>query len=236
MLPFYAEYFSAVEIDATYYRVPSEATFASMDRRTPPDFRFAIKLPGTVTHPPAESNERVSDDARLFRENVEPLRAAGKLAAALAQFPHGFVPGERSENYLRALRAAFEDLPLVAEFRNREWQRPETIRLLEQLDIGWCNVDEPQFEKLLRPSRDAVGAVGYVRFHGRNAAQWWKGSVEERYDYDYSPEELAPWTDRVAEVASETKETFAMFNNHHMGKAAKNAATFAGMLLARIDG
>jgi len=235
MLPFYAEHFSAVEIDATYYRVPSAATFVSMDRRTPPDFRFTVKLPGTVTHLPSEEAEDVPDDARVFRENLEPLVASGKLAAVLMQFPNGFRPNSRTEAYVRALRGALPDLPLVAEFRSREWQRPETLSLLSEASIAWCNVDEPQFEGLMRPSSDVVGPLAYVRFHGRNYQKWWRHEKsEERYDYLYTPEELAPWTERVAEMASETKTTFAFFNNHRFGQAAKNAGMFAGMLLASL--
>ena len=235
MLPFYAEYFSAVEIDATYYRIPSAVTFASMHARTPPDFRFSVKLPGTVTHLPSDEAEGVPDDARIFRENVEPLVAAGKLAAALMQFPNGFRPNPRTESYVRALREALTDLPLVAEFRSREWQRPQTLALLRESSIAWCNVDEPQFEGLLRPSSDVVGPLAYVRFHGRNYKKWWRAeNVDERYDYLYTPEELAPWTERVAEMAGETKTTFAMFSNHRFGQSAKNADMFAGMLLASL--
>jgi uncharacterized protein YecE (DUF72 family) len=235
MLPFYAEHFSAVEIDATYYRIPSAATFASMHARTPDEFRFTAKLPGTLTHLPSEDAETVSDDARIFLENVQPLVAPGKLAAVLMQFPNGFRPNPRTEAYIRALREALPGLALVAEFRNREWQRPETIALLSEAAIGWCNVDEPQFEGLMRPSSDAVGPLGYVRFHGRNYEKWWRHEKsEERYEYDYAPAELAPWTERVAEIASETKTTFAFFNNHRFGQAAKNADMFAGMLLASL--
>jgi len=235
MLPFYAEHFSAVEIDATYYRIPSAATFGSMHNRTPNDFRFALKLPGTLTHLPSDDAEVVPDDARLFRENIQPLVAGGKLAAVLMQFPSAFRPSPRSAAYVRALREALPDLALVAEFRNREWQRPETIALLSAASVGWCNVDEPQFDRLLRPSSDVVGPLGYVRFHGRNYQKWWRHEKsEERYDYEYTSEELAPWTGRVAEMASETKTTFAFFNNHRFGQSAKNADMFAGMLLASV--
>ncbi len=235
MLPYYAEHFPAVEIDASYYRVPSEAAFASMDARTPPDFRFTAKLPGSVTHHPEEAGG-LPEDARLFRENVQPLVRSGKLGAILMQFPHAFAPAQRTERYLRTLRDEFADFPLVAEFRNREWQRAATLELLAELDIAWCNVDEPQFERLMRPSSDVVGPLAYVRFHGRNYKNWWRGSAETRYDYEYTEEELAPWTERVAEMAAQTKQTYVFFNNHRFGQAAKNAGTFARMLLAGTDG
>lgn len=234
MLPFYAEHFPAVEVDSSYYRVPSLATFRSMAERTPDAFRFTVKAPGSLTHAPDESGGAVSDDARTFVENLEPLAASGKLAAVLMQFPNGFRPNARNEHYVRALHDALGALPLAAEFRNREWQRPETLQLLAELGVAWCNVDEPQFEGLLRPSSDVVGNLGYVRFHGRNYQKWWRHEKgEERYDYLYTPEELAPWKERVAEMAAETKATYAFFNNHRLGQAAKNADMFAAMLMSR---
>jgi uncharacterized protein YecE (DUF72 family) len=233
MLSFYAEHFAAVEIDASYYAILPPATFASMAARTPDDFRFAVKLPGTLTHLPLEAATGASDDAALFRESVEPLRAAGKLTSVLMQFPNGFRPDARAEAYVRALGDALADLPLVAEFRNREWQRPQTLALLAEADIAWCNVDEPQFEDLMRPSSDVIGTLGYVRFHGRNFAKWWRHeSGDERYDYLYTAEELTPWTERVAEMAGQTTTTLAFFNNHRFGQAAKNADMFAHMLVS----
>lgn len=231
MLPFYARRFPAVEIDATYYRIPSSATFASMAARTPPEFRFSVKLPGSLTHAPAET-EVPWDDARQFRENLRPLAESGKLAAALAQFPHSFRADARHEAHLRKVRNAFPELPLVAEFRNRAWQCPETLALLSDLDVGWCNVDEPQFETMLRPSSDAVGPLGYVRLHGRNYGKWFRGDATERYEYLYSVEELVPWTARVADIAAETQQTLVFFNNHRFAQSASNAETFARMLLA----
>jgi uncharacterized protein YecE (DUF72 family) len=233
MLSFYAEHFATVEIDASYYGILPPATFASMAARTPDDFRFAVKVPGTLTHLPPEAEMGVSDDATLFRESVEPLRAAGKLTSVLMQFPNGFRPDARAEAYVHALGDALAGLPLVAEFRSREWQRPQTLALLAEAGIAWCNVDEPQFEELMRPSSDVIGTLGYVRFHGRNFAKWWRHeSGDERYDYLYTAEELAPWTERVAEMAGQTTTTLAFFNNHRFGQAVKNADMFARMLVS----
>ena len=232
MLPYYAARFPAVEVDATYYRIPSAATFASMAERTPAGFRFSVKVPGSLTHVPEGERHAVRDDARVFRESIEPLVRAGKLATVLAQFPYSFHPNPQTEDYVRALREALGDLPFVAEFRTREWQRPETLELLREVDAGWCNVDEPRFEKLMHPSSDVVGGIGYVRFHGRNAQKWWRGDAAERYDYAYEPEELTPWVERVAEMAAQAPQTYAFFNNHRFGKAVKSADLFAGMLTA----
>jgi uncharacterized protein YecE (DUF72 family) len=230
MLDYYVQRFAAVEIDSSYYRIPSEATIASLNRRTPAEFRFTAKAPGTLTHVAAGIAGASLDDARLFRERLEPLAGAGKLGAVLLQFPNGFRPGAQAEEHLATLRALLPGLPLVAEFRRRDWQSAATLELLARLDIGWCNVDEPGFAGLLRPSSDVVGGVAYVRFHGRNATNWWSGDAATRYDYAYAAEELEPWARRVADMAQAAGETYVFFNNHRFGQAASNAEQFARML------
>jgi uncharacterized protein YecE (DUF72 family) len=234
MLPYYARHFPAVEIDATYYRVLPPKTFASMAERTPPGFRFSVKLPGTVTH--ASGATAVHPDAAAWREGVEPLVAAGKFGCGLLQFPNSFRPRPQNEEYLRVLTGALAGIPLVVEFRNREWQRDETIQLLRELGVGWTNVDQPQFRTLLRPSADVTSSVAYVRFHGRNYEQWWSGDNSTRYEYLYTPEELAPWTDRIADLAAnpDVKEVYAYFNNHRRGNAPRNAEQLEAMLREKL--
>ena len=230
MLEFYARRFGAVEIDSSYYRIPAVATCASLARRTPDGFVFTAKAPGSLTHVTVDAEAPSLGDAPLFREALQPLAASGKLGPVLLQFPNAFRPGTRAERHLERLREAFGELDLVAEFRHRDWQAAATLDLLSRLGIGWCNVDEPGFDSLLRPSDDVVGEVAYVRLHGRNAKMWWKGDAAERYEYSYGPEELEPWTARVADMASAARETYVFFNNHRFGNAASNATMFDAML------
>ncbi len=236
MLELYARRFAVVEIDSTYYRVPPPAIFASMARRTPPEFRFTAKLPGTATHVPAEAAGSVHADVAAFRAALDPLMDAGKFAAALMQFPTSFRPGDATRDHLVALRRALPHLPLVAEFRHRDWQSDETLRLLAALRIGLVNVDEPQFSSLPRPAADVTSAIAYVRFHGRNYAQWWKGDNTSRYDYLYTREELEPWVDRLVDVAAapRVREVLAFFNNHRRGQAVRNAEMFEAMVETRF--
>ncbi|HTU81085.1 MAG TPA: DUF72 domain-containing protein [Candidatus Acidoferrales bacterium] len=231
MLAWYGRYFRAVEIDSSYYGVPAPKSVASMARRTPPGFRFSFKAPQSVTHPPeGGAATRVHDDARAMNEAVAPMHAAGKLACVLLQFPNAFKPEGAASQYVRRAVDAFDGLPVVVEFRNARWQRPETLELLRDLGAGYCNVDMPRLEGLLGPSSDATGPVGYVRFHGRNAKTWWRGTNVTRYDYLYSEDELRPWIGRVAEIEERTTETYAFFNNHADGKAAQNAEMFEALL------
>ncbi len=231
MLEFYAEQFDAVEIDSTYYAIPKPQLFKGMAARTPADFRFTVKAPGGITHVPADA-EPAADDVRLFRDALDPLVAADKLGAVLAQFPHAFRPNADSYRRLEQVREWWPDLPLVAEFRHREWQQSDAVKQLRELDVGWCNVDEPAFRTLLRPSADVTSKVGYVRFHGRNYEKWWKQerASHERYSYLYNQEELQAWAPRIADVAQEAEETFVFFNNHHLGRAAENAREMGDIL------
>jgi uncharacterized protein YecE (DUF72 family) len=109
------------------------------------------------------------------------------------QFPDSFRPNEATRSYLEMLRESLDDVALVAEFRHREWQTNETIELLRELNVGLVNVDQPHFKTLLRGSSDVTSDITYIRFHGRNVANWWRGTNETRYDYLYEPAELEPW-------------------------------------------
>ena len=116
----YARHFDCVEINATHYRIPSPHTFERMAQRTPPAFRFIVKLHGAVTH------ERVLDPAqvRAFHDAVAPLAAAGKHHGMLAQFPWGFRRDEAAKAHLVRMRAAFPEGPLWVEFRHDSWMHP----------------------------------------------------------------------------------------------------------------
>jgi uncharacterized protein YecE (DUF72 family) len=228
MLPHYARRFLAVEIDTSYYGVPQPRSIVSMNARTPPNFRFSFKAPQSVTH--AADAEIVHDDARVLRAAIEPIHAAGKIACILAQFPNAFHRTPKNERYVRSVVDSFEPLPVVVEFRHREWQHPETIALLNELGASLADVDLPALEGLMLPSSDATGPIGYVRFHGRNAKEWWRGTNVTRYRYLYTADELLPWMQRIAEIEAEVDNTYVFFNNHALGYAPRNAEMLEALL------
>ncbi len=236
MLAYYARTFAAVEINGTYYRVPPIAVFAGMAARAPAGFRFCVKLPAGGTH--VTDLPHVHPDVRLLRRNMQPLIERGLLAATLMQFPNSFHPARASYDRIEALRDELDDLTLVAEFRHQAWQTDATLAFLRGLGIGWVNVDMPALDTLMRPSADVTTPVGYVRFHGRNAGQWWQGDNITRYDYEYNAEELGPWADRLIDIAAnpEVREVLSFFNNHRRGQAARNAKLFDAMVRGRFPG
>jgi uncharacterized protein YecE (DUF72 family) len=231
MLEYYARRFAAVEIDSTYYAIPKPQLFERMAARTPAAFTFTVKAPGSVTHVPADA-EPAASEVSAFLECLQPLIASAKLGAVLAQFPHSFRPNAPEQRRLEALREWWPHVPIVCEFRHRDWQRNDVLVRLRELGLGWCNVDEPQFASLLRPGAEVTSSIGYVRFHGRNYEKWWGQEREshERYSYQYGEHELEAWIPRIADVAEQTETTFVFFNNHHLGRAADNALQMRRLL------
>jgi uncharacterized protein YecE (DUF72 family) len=226
-LPHYAQHFRCVEVNYTYYRMPTAATLGAMCRNSGPGFRFVVKLPGDLTH------ERKSD-AELFeqfRSALTPMLEEQRLGGVLAQFPFAFRPGPETRQFLETIRGGLEGLPVIVEFRNSAWLSPATFDLLRGLGLGYCCVDEPQLRGLMPPLAEVTSGVGYLRFHGRNAARWFEHEEAwERYNYLYSREELGEWVDKARRIADQSQEAYAFFNNHYNAQAVQNASLFVDLL------
>lgn len=223
LLPYYASQFPAVEINTSYYGIPSAATTAKWASQVPLGFEFAVKAHQDMTH----ADDFQPEVFAQFRDAIQPLQRARMLGAVLAQFPWRFRPGPESERYLKALRGELPDVPVVVEFRHAGWAAERTFELLRELELGYCCVDEPRFKSLMPPLVTATSNVGYLRFHGRNYQQWWKGDAKERYDYRYTESELAEWLPKVVQLAEATEKTYVFFNNHNEGNAGQNARQLA---------
>jgi uncharacterized protein YecE (DUF72 family) len=238
MLAFYARRFPVVELNFSYYRMPTARTLAGMEAQTPPGFEFLIKAHQSMTHDiPADQAGRDQVFGE-FRGALRPVEEAGKLGCVLFQFPWAHRPTPASLRYLEEMRDAYSDLRLVVEFRNAEWDRPDIHEALRRGGLGYCCVDEPRLKGLMPARSLTTSDIGYVRFHGRNAAKWWKHKEAwERYDYLYTLGELQEWEPRVAEMEERTTKTYVLFNNCHAGQAARNAQMMLGLLgLAIGDG
>jgi uncharacterized protein YecE (DUF72 family) len=132
---------------------------------------------------------------------------------------------------LEKLKARLHPFPIVVEFRHAAWAREETFRFLQDQELGFCAVDEPRLKGLFPAIVRATAAVAYVRFHGRNAARWWKHEkASQRYDYLYRREELEEWVPKIRALDREAEKTFVFTNNHFESKAAVNARMLMEML------
>ncbi|MBI3945943.1 MAG: DUF72 domain-containing protein [Armatimonadetes bacterium] len=229
MLAFYSRHFETVEINTTYYRMPDAGMLSRMRQKVPPEFRFVVKAGKELTH---EIGGEADALFARFVSALAPLRDAGQLGCVLAQFPWSFRNSAPNRAYVAALADRMQGTATVVEFRNREWVRDETFDLLRAAGLGYCCVDEPRLKGLMPPLAVATSSVGYFRFHGRNAQKWWRHEEAwERYDYLYSETELREWVPRIHDVARQTQETYAFFNNHYQGQAGRNARMLMQLLL-----
>ena len=199
MLPLYAEDFDTVEVNYTYYRMPTEKTMAGMVRKTPEGFRFFVKAHKTATH------ERDLSDTGDFLAALAPMRSEGKLSGVLFQFPQSFKNNEDNRKYLNALKQEFGgDLPLAVEFRDNSWNQKPLYDYLEKLGLNFVAVDEPEISTLFPRVARATGDVAYLRLHSRDGAKWYKDGAA-RYDYLYSEDELLEWLPGLREMARKAR-------------------------------
>ena len=246
-LAFYAEHFDTVEVNSSFYRVPTVATVEKWAERTPEGFEFSLKLYQKFTHPDMFAKATGGDPSQLgakdvdaFRVALEPLVKAGKLGALLAQFPASFKNDPESAGYLEWLLKSFKDYPIAVELRHRTWsEHPrETAQLLSAYDAALAQIDEPKFKTSIRQTlRPNVKSVYYLRLHGRNAAQWWKHEAsEDRYNYLYSEEELQPFAEAAKAASREVKKAYLYANNHFSAKSVANAAILKAQLGQELAG
>jgi uncharacterized protein YecE (DUF72 family) len=220
-LAFQSALFDANEINSTFYRIPAPQQTRDWARRVSsnPRFSFTAKLWRGFTH----ERDAGDADAAAFLAAMAPLQEARRLGAVLVQFPISFHASAGNRVVLESILQRFSGLPLAVEFRGAEWDAPETDALLRRHAAAFVNIDQPSLEGNLRATERDTSDLAYFRFHGRNAAKWFgpETSNEERYDYLYEAEELAPWTARIRKAKA--KNVFAVLNNHFRGKAVANA-------------
>jgi uncharacterized protein YecE (DUF72 family) len=227
-----SKYFDTAEINSSFYYPPTPATARSWLKRVAhnPDFIFTAKLHKVFTH---KRDKLTSKDEGAFREGLSPLMEAEKLGALLIQFPWSFKNEREERAYLTQLCELFKDFPLVVELRHESWNSARILQTLEDLGVGLCDIDQPQFANSIKPAAEVTSPIGYVRLHGRNYQNWFReeANVLERYDYLYSADELEPWIERIRQVAEKANQTYVITNNHARGKSLVNAFE----VLARLE-
>ncbi|WP_405584019.1 DUF72 domain-containing protein [Streptomyces sp. NBC_01190] len=255
-LRYYASQFPVVEVDATYYGLPSTRNSLLWAERTPAGFRFDVKvfslLTGHPTRPsamPAELRPALARRPGLagtdpglldevwqrFSGALDPLRRADRLGTLLFQFPPGLAPGRPAAAFLRQCRERAAGWPMAVEFRHPAWWREEhiaaTTALLTELDLAAVAVDMTQTLPTSVPpvARVTTPSLAVVRFHGRNSA-WGTGTKEERFRHSYTPDELAEWVPRVRALAEQAAEVHVLFNNCCADAAVRAARSMRDLL------
>lgn len=206
----YADEFDTVEINNSFYRLPSGDTFEKWRKQAPPGFCYAVKA------------NRYLTQAKKLKECEEPLermmtavRCLGdRLGPMLYQLPPSMkINLERLETFLRIIP---KDVTNVFEFRNKDWYVPETYALLDRYGASFCVHDMPGSAS----ERVAVGPIAYVRFHGGEGKYWGR----------YSDEGLLSWTDWIVDQASQDRSVWCYFNNDIHGHAIEDARTLKSMV------
>lgn len=265
-LRYYAEHFPMVEVNATFYALPRRGTVEAWADRTPDGFRFHVKahqvisghacdparLPEPLRDLPyqADGRGRIRTPSRQLRdavtdalvEAVAPL--GGKMGAILLQLPPHVASGPDTRAEVGRIVERIHPLRTAVEFRHASWAEPgERERAAEVLagrDAAWVCVDAPRIDvpSAMPPIVEVTCPhLAYLRLHGRNAATW-QGSrtVAERFDWQYSDDELGEWLDPVVGMAEAAQEVAVVFNNNHDDFALRSAARFGELLAARAGG
>lgn len=211
-LEFCAERFSSIEVNATFYRLQERKTFRRWRRRTPADFRFAIKGNRYLTH-----NKKLIDPLPSVR--IERDRAAGlgdKLAAVVWQLPRSFRKNmERLHGFAKALRS-WRSTRHAIEFRHNTWFDKEVFDCLKAHELAVCQSDATRW-----PLWDAVTTdMVYVRLHGHTRT----------YVSSYSAKQLRLWADRSRRWRKEGRDVHIYFDNDAAGAAPRNALDLIALL------
>jgi uncharacterized protein YecE (DUF72 family) len=223
MFECYAQHFSAVELNFTYYRMPTASTIDSLTRKSPEGFSFWVKANQQTTH---EQNRTVAAE---FLDNLAPMSEAGKLGGILLQFPQSFHRTRESRQYLAAALSDLSGPSLAVEFRHQSWADPAVEAGLRARNVTLVIPDVPAVPGLYHISPRLTTRTGYLRLHSRNAQKWFAG-MAERYDYDYPNAELTDIARQWAALDESLDRLNVFFNNCHRGQAAQNAQSFQKIL------
>ena len=218
-----------VKIDASYYTYLGDKTIKAWLEKTDEQFGFVVKLHKDLTlnesreYPLEHLNEEA---AERFTSSIRPLNEENRLIGVLAQFGPVFTRRPEHLDYLSKLRVKLPEFPVLVEFRHPSWLNPEhlpeTLDFLSRHKMNYVSADLPAISRLPQLAPEVVGEIACLRLHGRNP-HWFKASREERYNYNYSDEELMSFIPVIQDMDKKALKTLVSFNNCHGGNALVNA-------------
>jgi uncharacterized protein YecE (DUF72 family) len=249
-----------VEVNASFYALPTVETTAAWAERTPDDFRFHVKAHQVISGHPSEPGRlpeplrnlpfqpddkgRIRRPSRELRDAVidSLLEAVGplgdKLGAILVQLPPYVVSGPKQREELGRILSRLAPARAAVEFRHRSWAEPgereAAAELLGTHEASWVVVDAPRIDakNVMPPIVEVTSPhLAYLRLHGRNKETWNTGrTVAERFDHVYSDDEMEEWIDPVLDMAERAQEVAVVFNNNARDHALRNAERFGELL------
>lgn len=226
-LAFYSTKFNALELNSTFYGMPTAQHIDSIYQRSEGRLKFSIKLNQLLTH---RIDRNWKDQAELFKSAMNPLLEKDALSTLLIQFPESFHYTKENRVYLAELIKTLSPLPCVVEFRHRDWIKDSVFEGLASRNAGIVFCDMPQLKNLpngFTMNTPFIGPNAYIRLHGRNQNAWYahvpQNEETHRYDYEYSKSELSSFIPIIEKAQSEGKCVQLYFNNHPKGSGFKNA-------------
>ncbi len=207
--PYYARYFDTVEINNSFYRLPTPEMFDAWRKQAPPGFIYAVKASQYLTH-----HRKLKDPEEPLQTFFErAARLGGTLGPVLFQLPPRWqVNLERFELFLSLLPSGYSH---IVEFRDQSWLVEPVFRAMEHYHVAHCLHDMRPLNVPLRLTAPPV----YVRFHGGPG-----------HSGNYETDFLESWARRIEGWQAEGLPVFAYFNNDPEGNAVRNALTLKRLL------
>lgn len=210
-LQHYTGLFPTVELNNSFYRLPSEQAFSNWRDSSPEGFRYAVKVSRFITH-----IKRLKDVNKPIETFVERARYLNdKLGPLLYQLPPNM--HRNDERLVSFLTLLPKGLRHVIEFRHESWLDEAVFDMLRRYGIGFCIFDMPD---LPCPSLATADFV-YIRFHGSRGL----------YSSCYSDVELDEWARTISSLAKDSDTVYIYFNNDAEGYAINNAQTLTAKLV-----
>lgn len=210
-LAYYATIFDSVEVNATFYRFPTQAMLDAWNRTLKPDFHLVVKGTRVVTH--LKKLVDCQEPLAAFWDRVKLLRT---LRVILWQLPPSLPKNvERLKRFLESLPGK-NKVRHAVEFRDASWWDDEVADLLAHHRTAFVAISHPSLPNTVYPTTDFL----YVRFHGLG---------KQLYLYDYSERELREWANRLTPYLP-GRTLYAFFNNDYEAHAPHNALRLRELL------
>jgi len=211
-LAVYTSQFDTVELNASFYRWPPDARFASWRQRLPEGFELAVKAPRGLTH----GRKLLEPEAWIARITAGLHELRGRRGPLLFQLPPSMERDDARLDWMLAHLPAWTR-PVV-EFRHDSWVDDEVFALLERRGAAYCVMSGADLPCVLRATAELV----YIRLHGPDTSSLYAGS--------YSAEDIAWWAARIREWEAGGHRVYAYFNNDGGGNAVRDARALTSAL------
>jgi uncharacterized protein YecE (DUF72 family) len=259
-LRFYASRFDTVEVDSSYFAIPTLPMAHAWADRTPDRFLFHVKAFGALTGhfiepaqlsrelrellPAADRNQEsvhvgepevLKAMAHALVAALEPLKRSHKLGFIIFQFPPWFGYKKANRDYLSYCKELMAGLPIAVEFRHGSWltrhHAEDLFAFLREHKITYITCDEPQYGSMVSaPFHPEITTSMAYLRLHGRNAENWLKQCALRYDYLYRHDELKMFAAEIRRLSDRARTTFVMFKNCHGGHAATNALQMRDLL------